>query len=398
MQNRVDRINQINDTADTVMGGIESATIGSIFAMFLQTVTFRFLEMHARFFMFPLAAALAGGRAVAAWIRAKNNNYEGNTLAKAIIRTAAALAIGVAVTGGLVASIIFGSISPIIFSVTMLAETAWNMGSIVYYAGKAAGTDPRAVDEKGRNLKRHYKEQAKESAIGTFVGMLATAAVVGVMIFAKIPMAILGVVTGTIGATLTAMKLMAETPEKREGYQTLPTSDDNDYDSDSDQEYDDNLENGIRLKRTTTDKRSTTDVYLQQVFSTNTAASPQPATQPAATHAVNPNVSVVTSEPIKQVVLETDLISESRVYNPALREQYRAKDDQEESRVSARARAETEHVGKKPKQNIMRFELEDDNAAASRTSTYGVFAKPELKTPVASQTKAEKPFNPRQSA
>jgi len=202
------------------VGIADSANLITIFTMFLWEVTKRMLEETAKFVLFPVSAAGAIIEAVLAWRQKRLDEGKNGTLAAAIVKTAAALAITIAVIGALAFSSVFATVSPIIFTATLAVKTLFHYGAAAYYWWKSAATqDP----EK----RAAYRAAMQGNAVGATALTLATLAVSLVMIALKPIMAIFGIVAGVIAGGYSIYKLATiKTPAPvAANYQQIPTRD-----------------------------------------------------------------------------------------------------------------------------------------------------------------------------
>lgn len=207
-----------NQRIDLAVGTVDSLAISTIFTMFLTEVMQRFLEESARFVLFPIAAASAVIRAGLAWRQAKLENGKNGSVGRAIVETIAALAVGTAVVGGLVATALFATISPIIFTATMGAKTLFHLGSASYYWGKSAKTHDSEKREQ-------YRNAARTHLIGTVASGLVTFAVGFVMLAAKSMVAVLGISAGVVTAGLSFYNLLKSCIKKPGDEKTLRSDD-----------------------------------------------------------------------------------------------------------------------------------------------------------------------------
>lgn len=191
-------MNNTDKKIGLTLGAIDSVNMGATFALFLKETLYQFFQQTGRYFMFPFFALTAIIGAILAWRESARAGDKPSTVLNAAVETASAIAITVTVVGSFVAGAIFASIAPLIFAGSIIAKTLYNFGSAIYYGIHAAvATD----SEK----KTEYSTRAKTHLIVGVAGLLAGAAVVGVMIFAKPLMAVFGIVAGVMG-TLFAIK------------------------------------------------------------------------------------------------------------------------------------------------------------------------------------------------
>ncbi|OGT62430.1 MAG: hypothetical protein A3F14_03540 [Gammaproteobacteria bacterium RIFCSPHIGHO2_12_FULL_43_28] len=196
------REKKIKQTHAMELGAImlDMGTIASVFALFTKAFLQAFLEEMGKFFLFPIAAAASLIRATLAWREAYLAKKKDGPIVRALVETAAAVAITGAVIGALAIPAIFAGIAPIIFTATFGLKSVWNTLSAVYYFGKSMATDQ---PEK----KVEYRERAKASAMGALVGTLGTIAIGAVMVFGKVALAPIGIVAGVMGAAYAGYKL-----------------------------------------------------------------------------------------------------------------------------------------------------------------------------------------------
>jgi hypothetical protein len=186
------RESTINQQVERTFGITDSGVLGVIFNMFENEATKSFLETNAHYWLFPLAALLSLFKAIfsirQAWLdKGKNGTYH-----RALVEGVTALAVTVAVVGGLVAASIFTTISPIIFLATLGGKSVYSAGLTLQYLFKAANTD-------NAEEKQTYRNTAFANFVGTVSLGLAAAAVGLVMIAMKPVFAFLGVIAGVIG-------------------------------------------------------------------------------------------------------------------------------------------------------------------------------------------------------
>lgn len=188
-----------NRKLSLALGAADSADITIIFFMFLTAGMREVLETTARFALFPFAAAAALGQAGLAWRQARLDKGKNGTVTRAFVETGAALAISVAVAGGLSGAAIFAALSPIIFVGTMMAKTLYHFGSATYYWGKSIATQ----DE---TKKAQYRSATLGHTVGMVGGALSTIAVGFVMIAAQPLVAVVGIAAGLLGLAFSIYK------------------------------------------------------------------------------------------------------------------------------------------------------------------------------------------------
>lgn len=194
------------DKAELGVNAVDSANMGAIFAMFFKENTTQFLEHVGKLGMFPLAAAGSIADAVFAirlahrevkQAKIENRNSNKAPIVNATIKTGAAIAVTTAVVLGFTA---LAALAPVIFAVTLAVKTLYHAGASLVYAGAAAFT-------KNPVKKENYRKQAVGHGVGAVASLLATAAVVGVMLLGHAAVAAAGVAAGVIGLGFTIYKI-----------------------------------------------------------------------------------------------------------------------------------------------------------------------------------------------
>ncbi len=166
----------------------------AIFAMHAFEVAKILFEQIARFIMLPFAAACTVGKAGLSWRSAYLKKWEAHATTKAIADTMSAGMITTAVVCGLALGTSFGLGGPALFAASFGVGLIFNIGWACAYTHRArTAANPQ---ERMENT-----EKAQNAWLGAFICALGVAAVVTVVIFGYMPLAILGVVAGTVGAT-----------------------------------------------------------------------------------------------------------------------------------------------------------------------------------------------------
>ncbi len=211
---------KVNNTKlDMLVAGPDSANLGAIFGLFLTEVGRQFLENMGHYFMFPFAAAAMLLRAYFAWKDIQLNEGQNGTTRKFVLEVLSGFAITAAVVGSFFWSSISTLISPIIFAGVLGAKSLFHGVSAIYYTHKAYKANERAnaIGDTGNPILKMAEQEetkrcakfAKIHAVGCIAGLLATSAVVLVMIIAKPFLltigAVSGVVAGAIGALFAAV-------------------------------------------------------------------------------------------------------------------------------------------------------------------------------------------------
>jgi hypothetical protein len=203
----------INQNVSTTVGIVDSLNIITIFTLFLKDVFRKMLEETARFILFPMAAAFPIIQACLAWRQASIDRGKNGTLAKAVVETAAAIAITTAVIGALVTTTLFAFAAPMIFTATLAAKTLFHFGAACYYWGKSVATSDEAK-------KTAYRAAARGNMVGATALVLSTIAVAGVMLLAKPLMALIGITAGFIAISY-SIYTWVKTPIPPKGYVAL---------------------------------------------------------------------------------------------------------------------------------------------------------------------------------
>lgn len=188
-----------NQAANLIVGAVESINLTTIFSLFLEKTLHQFLLQVGHFVLFPVAALCSAIESVLAWRQVMLEEENQATLLRAFVQTLASIAIVTAVIGGFIAAAAFATIGPIIFTATMAFKTAFNLGAALYYGYLAQITEGDV----------HQKNRAATigSSIATVAGLLATVSVGFVMLAGKPLFAVLGVLSGIIGAIYTGYHL-----------------------------------------------------------------------------------------------------------------------------------------------------------------------------------------------
>lgn len=179
---------------------VDLSTLATIFFLLSKEMLKIAFEKMAKYILLPVAAAANIIQAVFAWRKAYLENGEGNAVRTAIVETIGAAMITTAVIGSLVASAVFAVVGPALFAAAFTMKTLFNFGNAIYNGVLAAR-------ERNPEMKTALRAKAIESTIGGVVGVIATAAVVGVMLLGKVAMTIAGIIAGVAGATLAIKKV-----------------------------------------------------------------------------------------------------------------------------------------------------------------------------------------------
>lgn len=224
----------INQKVDLAVVTADSALITGLFSMFQNAELRSFLEETGHYALFPLAASLSLFRAILAWRQAKLDAWQKGPVTKAIVETISAAAITTAVVGGFVATSIFATVSPIIFTAALGAKALFHAVSAAYYGYKAFSV---ADPEK----KKNYRSAMLANSVATLSLTLATVAVALVMIAAKPALAFLGIIGGGIATLYSAYKAFSRpasrTQEAALRNEAADEDDDNDMESSSSSVY-----------------------------------------------------------------------------------------------------------------------------------------------------------------
>jgi hypothetical protein len=251
--------------ASVIAGILDSANITTMFAL-LSTQTLRLiLEEVAKFIILPAALGFSIIQAGLAWRQAQLSGGKTEMVVKAAVETVAATVITATIIGSLAASIIFGAITPIVFTAVIGAKALFHAGSAVYYWGKSAGT-------QNEGKKAEYREKAKTNAVQAFALTLATVAVATVMVFGKVALAGLGIASGIFNMLYLGTKAHQLFANKKKGYQALPTEPTTE--SDNEKERD--------VMRPNVNTTLSSQARISQVITNNassTAPQPEPMNQ-----------------------------------------------------------------------------------------------------------------------
>ena len=192
---KVENQKDLNDKVGLGAHIIDSIDLGSIFVLFLTETFKRFLEETAKYFLFPIAAAMSIASAIIAFNQARLEKGKKNTIPNAIVAGASAVAVTVAVVGGFVASSLFAMAAPIIFGAVTALKCLYNIGAATYYGARYALTDEKTNSKE----KKEYGKAAINHSMTALAVGLASVAVVGVMILSKSVLAWLGIGAAVIG-------------------------------------------------------------------------------------------------------------------------------------------------------------------------------------------------------
>jgi hypothetical protein len=193
--------------AEAATAAVEMTDVSLIFG-FKQYLA-EVLEGLGHTIMFPLAAGASVIRAILkireAYL-AKQEQKKGAIL-RAVVETAAALAITTAVVGTFAAAATFALAAPIIFTATLAAKTLFHLGSALYYGIKASVAKDAASKEA-------YLKNMKTNLVISVVNALTTVAAGLVLIAHKVSFGVLGIIGGALGAAFAAYKAFTIKPAK----------------------------------------------------------------------------------------------------------------------------------------------------------------------------------------
>ena len=182
------------EMATSAVVATDLADFAGIFAMHAFDFTKILFEQIARFIMLPAAAALTVAKAGLSWRTAYLKKWEPHATAKATVDTLSAGMIATAVTCVLVLGASFGFAGPALFASSFGVGFIFNFVSGCVFTHKAR----TAMNAKDR---MDNTKKAINAWLGALVCAMAAAAVVTVVIFGYMPLAIMGVVAGSIGVT-----------------------------------------------------------------------------------------------------------------------------------------------------------------------------------------------------
>jgi hypothetical protein len=201
-------------TASLLVGFLDQLDFTAIFSMFFKSFLHVFLEEIGKYFLFPIAAGATIIQASLLWYQTYLEGGNKRTMARALLETFAAVAVTVAVVGGLVFATTFALATPIIFAATLALKTLFHAASTFYFLGKWSN----AVTDK---KKQEYMKLAKDNGVAAVAGIIATAAVVTVFIFGKFALGALGVGAGVLGAGFTLYKGISMYKESRKNHTAI---------------------------------------------------------------------------------------------------------------------------------------------------------------------------------
>jgi len=181
---------QLIQKFDLGLAAADSANLSLIFA-FKQYLA-EALAGLGHTLMFPFAAGASVIRASLALYQAKKEGYKKRAVLGAVVEMFAALGVVTAVAGSFIATALFATVAPIIFTAVSAAKTSYQAISAAYYGLKS-------YFSKEPVKKEQYKKMALAFGISAGINALATVAIGLVMVAGKLSFGILGIVAGAIG-------------------------------------------------------------------------------------------------------------------------------------------------------------------------------------------------------
>lgn len=173
----------LNQKVILSVGVVDSSVLASIFVMFLSDTLLKILHESVGLILFPISASLSIVQTLLAWRQAALDRGKKGTLGKALVETAAASAIAVAVFGGAM----MASIAPFIFTAVTGFKTVYHGLAAAYYFGKSCAT----TDE---NKRAQYRAMAYGNLVGAVASLLICITVSVAMIAMK-PLAVIAGIT-----------------------------------------------------------------------------------------------------------------------------------------------------------------------------------------------------------
>lgn len=190
----------LNEKIATSAAILDMLDLTVIFVFFVKQYWHELLEKTGRFVLFPTAALLTGAQAFLAWRQVKlEDGWKSGSIVRAIVDTLGAIAVNFAVGGALLGLLTIAA--PIIFAVTFGLKTLYQGAAAYHNLRKSFATSDPDDTERFRN-------RAINFAMGTLIGILATAAIITVMIFELNDFAAFGIAAGVIGASYAGYNLL----------------------------------------------------------------------------------------------------------------------------------------------------------------------------------------------
>ena len=179
--------------ANASVGAVGSLNLATIFALNSSASTIQIFEATAGKVLLPIAAITSITEAIFSWANVHRAKNKAHPIIKALIDTVAAAGIVAAVVGTLVAPFLFTLAAPILYVAIFGAKTLFNFATAIYFKVK----EHREADPI---LKSQYHTHANNSAMGAVIGLVATAASVGVFLLGKPVLAAIGIIAGVAAA------------------------------------------------------------------------------------------------------------------------------------------------------------------------------------------------------
>lgn len=196
---------------------IDGIILGLIYLSFLIPVMLEFMLVLGRFIFMPISILMQACRVVLLWVECAREKFPTKKVVTTTADTIVTILFAIAVLGGIFAASAFALAAPVIFSATCFANTVFHAALSIYYFVRA---NKESSPEKAKEL----KAAAIENAIATLVGVIATIAITGVMVFGAVYCAPLGLMVGIFVVAMSVMGMVSTVNEMRKPKE--PTSDD----------------------------------------------------------------------------------------------------------------------------------------------------------------------------
>ncbi len=193
-----------NALAASVANWVDTVAFTTLLTTFLQESLHVFLEETLKYILFPAIAGANVVNSILAWRDAKlarreNGEMKSWNIANALVETAAAAMVVIAIAGTLIASTLFSLATPILFAVQAGGKTLFNFGKALWEVKKALTITPKEgeSEDEVKTRKEKYYGKARVFGIRAFAGALATLAITLVFVYGKVVYAPLGIVAGS---------------------------------------------------------------------------------------------------------------------------------------------------------------------------------------------------------
>jgi hypothetical protein len=190
---------KINSLIQSIVGFIDGLNLGFIYSSFLIPLFHQFMMEVGKYIFFPMCVLAQIILSVLNWHQCYLDGMKPRAMVTAMVNSIAAVALTIAVCGGLFALSVFAIVTPIMFAATTIANTLFHMGSMIYYLVKL-------YNEKDPIIRSEYKSMVKAEVIASVVGVIATGAVVGVLLLGKLFLAPLGILVGVFVVTASVIQ------------------------------------------------------------------------------------------------------------------------------------------------------------------------------------------------